>query len=219
MLPYWLLFALFAAGALFTSGRPAVERHGATLLFTLACIATVVMIGFRVDVGGDRYTYLEFYKRMNLYPLSRAIGMGDPSYALLNWTVRRADLGMWLVNTVCAAIFVAGLGKFALRQPNPWLAMLIAVPYLIIVVAMGYTRQAAALGLRHVGPCRLRSRRGPSVRRVGARRGDIPSDRHCHAADRADVGDAQQIGDVADDDPAHRHAVCRVRARAMSTGW
>lgn len=147
MLPYWLLFALFAIGALFTSGRPAVERNGPTLLFTLACIATVVMIGFRVDVGGDRYHYLEFYQRMNLYPLSRAIGMGDPSYALINWLARRADLGMWLVNTACAVVFVTGLGKFALRQPNPWLAVLIAVPYLIIVVAMGYTRQGAAIGL------------------------------------------------------------------------
>ena len=147
MLPYWLLFVLFAAGALLTSGRPAVERHDATFPFTLACLATVAMIGLRLDVGGDRYHYLEFYERMNLYPLVRAIRMGDPAYALLNWTVRQADLGMWLVNTVCAAIFVTGLAKFALRQPNQWLAVLIAVPYLIIVVAMGYTRQAAAIGL------------------------------------------------------------------------
>ena len=147
MLPYWLLFALFAAGALFTSGRPSVERQPATALFVFACIATVAMIGLRVDVGGDRYHYLEFYQRMNLYPMLRAMRMSDPSYGLLNWIVRQADLGMWLVNTVCAALFVTGLGKFALRQPNPWLAVLIAVPYLIIVVAMGYTRQAAAIGL------------------------------------------------------------------------
>lgn len=30
---------------------------------------------------------------------------------------------------------------------NPLLAILVAVPNLIIVVAMGYTRQAAAIGL------------------------------------------------------------------------
>lgn len=36
---------------------------------------------------------------------------------------------------------------FARRQPNPWLALVIAVPYLIIGVGMGFTRQSAALGL------------------------------------------------------------------------
>lgn len=60
--------------------------------------------------------------------------------------VRRARPRHVAGPTVCAAIFVIGLAKFALRQPNPWL-VLIAVPYLIIVVAMGYTRQAAAIGL------------------------------------------------------------------------
>lgn len=145
MLPYWSLFALFAAGAATYGGQLAI-RERPTFLFAIACIATVAMIGLRLEVGGDFYSYLDFYTRMSLFPFAKAIGFGDPAYAAINWIVRRADIGMWMVNTICAAIFVAGLGRFALRQPNPWLAMLIAVPYLIIVVAMGYTRQAAALG-------------------------------------------------------------------------
>jgi hypothetical protein len=48
---------------------------------------------------------------------------------------------------VCSALFIWGLVTFAKHQPNPWLAIVVAVPYLMIVVAMGYTRQAVAIGL------------------------------------------------------------------------
>jgi hypothetical protein len=44
-----------------------------------------------------------------------------------------------------------GIHVFCREQPLPWLALLVAVPYLIIVVSMGYSRQAAALGLVLVG--------------------------------------------------------------------
>ena len=53
---------------------------------------------------------------------------------------------IYAVNTICGAIFMTGLMIFSRRQPNPWLAIAVAVPYLIVVVAMGYTRQAVALG-------------------------------------------------------------------------
>ncbi|MBF5052779.1 hypothetical protein ISO4_01381 [Alcanivorax venustensis ISO4] len=41
---------------------------------------------------------------------------------------------------------MAGVVIFSRRQPIPTLALLVAVPYLITVVGMGYTRQAVALG-------------------------------------------------------------------------
>ena len=45
-----------------------------------------------------------------------------------------------------AAIFSSGLLSLCFRQPRFWLAVASAIPYLVIVVAMGYTRQAIALG-------------------------------------------------------------------------
>jgi hypothetical protein len=74
----------------------------------------------------------------------------DLGYALLNWGSSQLGTGIWLVNLVCAALLVWGLWKVAVRQPNPWLVFVVAVPYLIIVVGMGYTRQAAAIGLAMV---------------------------------------------------------------------
>ena len=35
----------------------------------------------------------------------------------------------------------------ARRQAQPWVALAVAVPYILVVLSMGYTRQAAALGL------------------------------------------------------------------------
>ena len=145
MLPYWILFAVFAFGAIRNS-RHGTEEQKPTIVFRLALIGLVLMIGLRFEVGGDWGHYLGFFRRMSIFDFDRAITMGDPSYAAINWLVRRADFSMGIVNLLCATIFVIGLGTFARRQPNPWLAILVAVPYLIIVVAMGYTRQAAAMG-------------------------------------------------------------------------
>ncbi len=48
-------------------------------------------------------------------------------------------------------IVMAGVVRFSRAQPLPWLSLLVAIPYLIIVVSMGYTRQSAALGLLLIG--------------------------------------------------------------------
>jgi hypothetical protein len=51
-----------------------------------------------------------------------------------------------MLNMVCGVIFVAGLTAFCRRQPNPWLAFLVAFPYLVVVVGMSGNRQSIALG-------------------------------------------------------------------------
>jgi hypothetical protein len=40
---------------------------------------------------------------------------------------------------------------FCQNSPRPWLSLAVAVPYLVIVVAMGYTRQGVAIGLVMLG--------------------------------------------------------------------
>ncbi len=50
------------------------------------------------------------------------------------------------VNFIIAISFVYGLFKFLNKQPNFWLGLTIAFPYLIIVVILGYIRQGAAIG-------------------------------------------------------------------------
>jgi hypothetical protein len=75
----------------------------------------------------------------------------EPGYQLLNWLSMEMDWGIFGVNVIGGAIFAVGLVVFCRRQPAPWLALAIAVPYVVIVVAMGYSRQGIALGLSMLG--------------------------------------------------------------------
>jgi hypothetical protein len=78
--------------------------------------------------------------------LIQAVKINDPGYMLLNWIGSNHFGGIYFVNTVCALILVLGLFCFCYKLPNKYLGLACAFPYLIIVVGMGYTRQAAALG-------------------------------------------------------------------------
>jgi hypothetical protein len=143
--PYWLLFSIFAIGSLEYRRRGSIGNQANPLLLA-AAVFVALMIGFRYEVGGDWGTYGRMFADTRYVALGVALGQGDPGYSFLNWVGQRLDFNIWFVNLACAIIFTWGLIKFARRQPSPWLAGLVAVPYLIIVVAMGYTRQAAAIG-------------------------------------------------------------------------
>jgi hypothetical protein len=144
VLPYWLLFATFAAAAAGTRKR--VDFRTWNPILILAGLVAVLMIGLRRQVGADWANYERIFYATGVVDLGEALAMVDPAYAFLNWIAYTNGIDIWLVNFVCAAIFVFGLVRFANRQPNPWLCIAVAVPYLIIVVGMGYTRQAVALG-------------------------------------------------------------------------
>jgi len=142
---YWILFAIWAAGAI-QFARRQYQAYNRAFYITVATL-TALMIGLRYDVGGDWFTYLHMYETIAFQTLGPALTTTDPGYAILNWISAGADWGIWFPNLGCGILFMAGLSRLAWRQPNPWLAVLVAVPYLIIVVAMGYTRQAAAIGI------------------------------------------------------------------------
>jgi hypothetical protein len=146
LFPYWLLFSIFAAGAVEYRRRGAIGEQSAPLL-VFAGLLTALMIGLRYQVGGDWYTYEEIYFYLSYLSFDEALQTGDPGYAALNWIADKFGFGMWFVNLVCGLIFSWGLIRFAKRLPNPWLAGVAAVPYLVIVVVMGYSRQGVAIGI------------------------------------------------------------------------
>jgi hypothetical protein len=145
VLPYWLLFTFSAAGALEHRRRAAREFQGGPLLMVLALVC-LLMIGLRWEVGGDWENYLRILEYFRYREFTDSVFDSDPGFSALNWLALRIGGDIWFVNLVCAAIFTWGLVKFARQQPNPWLVFVVAVPYLVIVVGMGYTRQAAAIG-------------------------------------------------------------------------
>lgn len=167
MIPYWLLWTFFFLGVLFSQRRaqlqPSLQPQplgagivqeappGLSLMMVVGLIVMSLMIGLRYDVGGDWETYAMMFKRAGYWTFEQALFRGDPAYSLLNLAAQEIGADIWLVNIVCGALTVWGIAALARGEPQPWLALLLSIPYLIVVVAMGYTRQATALGLVMVG--------------------------------------------------------------------
>lgn len=149
MLIYWGIFAFFAVGAMSdVSRRPDFSRWRPGWLFGGLLIAA--MIGFRYEVGADWNTYEFIFSYTGFIGFWRAVDLGDPSYQALNWAVHALGGEVVWVNLGCAILFTWGLFRLARVQPYPWLAVLVAVPYMVLVVSM-YTRQGAALGILMAG--------------------------------------------------------------------
>ncbi len=161
MFPYWVLFGYFAAGAFLHGDSD--RKHGISPFLVAGIVLIALMIGLRHEVGGDWFGYQRIFAFAGIAELQRVLALGDPGYQILNWVAQKVGAGIWLVNLICALIFSAGLLAFARIQPNPWLAVLVAVPYLVIVVAMGYTRQSVAIGIILAGLANME--RGGSVAR------------------------------------------------------
>lgn len=145
---YWLLLAYPAVMAfLFPNVR---GRHGVTLGQALALLAFAAfytgMSFFRYEVGADWYAYEVMYQTARSTRLEGALSISDPLFSLLLWVSGQFDWGIYFPNAVCSLVLVIGVIMLAVQLRQPWLAMLAAVPYLLIVVGFGYIRQAAALG-------------------------------------------------------------------------
>lgn len=145
MLAYYVLFLVPAIAALIRAGRDQ-EPHRQTMPAWFI-LSAAVLIGLRHEVGGDWDAYLEHYQRAASSGFWDALLLGDPGYMLLNWLSAQVGGDIYLTNFLCGVIFMTGIAAFCAQQPRPWLALAVAVPYLIVVVAMGYSRQAVAIGL------------------------------------------------------------------------
>jgi hypothetical protein len=156
MWPYWLLFLIPTYWAI-VQLKPISHSVGPVRpdnwSFVWKCIFVflVLMIGLRHEVGGDWESYLEMldsYSSSNLN--SREFAFQDPAFVLFNLLAVKTGFGIYILNFLSAIFFCWGLVVFCRAQPRPWLALAVAVPYLITVVAMGYTRQGVAIGIAMV---------------------------------------------------------------------
>lgn len=148
MLVYWLMFLVPAWGVL-QPGR--LKPSQAQVVWTFVGVVFAMLMGLRDQVGGDWFAYLPMFLNTGAMGFAEAISSGDPGYSALNWIVQHLGGSVYGANLACAAMLMWGTVVFCRRQPNPWLALLAAVPYMLIVVGMGYTRQGVALGLALIG--------------------------------------------------------------------
>ena len=142
MIPYWLLLLVPLWACL---ERP--RKRWPLWQSWFIGISLTLFIGLRHEVGGDWFNYIPYLTRSEGLTISELMPWGDPGYNILNWLFSSYSWGIYGVNLVSAAIFSTGLVLFCRAQPRPWLALCLSIPYLVIVVAMGYSRQGVAIGL------------------------------------------------------------------------
>ena len=147
MIPYWLLLLLPVWACAQGSRRPWNDSQA-----WLIGICLTLFIGLRHEVGGDWFNYIPYVTRAEGLTFGEIISVignhwGDPGYNILNWLFASYSWGIYGVNLISAVIVSVGLVLFCRAQPRPWLALCLSIPYLVIVVAMGYSRQGVALGL------------------------------------------------------------------------
>lgn len=148
MTPYWVLFFIPAL-ALLSSRK--MSEHSTKIVWALVWVVFSLVIGLRHEIGADWFSYDNHLYLKSLASLSDVLIGGDPGYYLITWAVAQLGGTIHWVNLFCGMIVAAGVIRFSKNQPLPWLALLVSIPYLIIVVAMGYTRQSVALALVLVG--------------------------------------------------------------------
>lgn len=159
MTMYWLMFAVFAlaaftfnqpATAVASGGDPRVQATSFAPIFAGLCL--IAIVGLRYHVGGDWHNYELDFDLAHRQTLGELLSQRkEPGYAVAMWLAAQLDVDLWLVNLVMAVPFCWGLIQLCRQQPNPWLALLVATPFLIIVIGMGFSRQAAALGFLMAG--------------------------------------------------------------------
>ena len=161
MLAYWFLFLVPAFQAV-ARRKQTQSLPGQRWSFKWRAVFffLTLMIGLRHQVGGDWGSYLVSVDVTTSLTLFEALNRSgnDPADSLFSWLAAQSGLGIYLVNSVYGALFTWGLLVFCRSQPRPWLALTVAVPYLITVVAMGYSRQGVAIGLILLGMVALKNK-------------------------------------------------------------
>lgn len=120
-------------------------------MWVLAWLSFCLLIGFRFEVGGDWGNYRRYLLTAMSMDFKDIPIFNDPAFWFLNIASLRLGFGGTGVNVAGGILFTSGLVAFCRSLPRPWVALAVSVPYLIIVVAMGYNRQGIAIGLVMLG--------------------------------------------------------------------
>jgi hypothetical protein len=141
MIPYFLLLLIPSIFALSATRRLAIGAWYITFFIY------VVFVGLRFDVGPDWEQYGRIHHGLSYASFWDLATQVEPLSHLLFWISENGGFEIYLSNLVAAIIMMIGVFSFARRTANPWLALVAATPYFIIVIGMSGIRQAMAAGI------------------------------------------------------------------------
>ncbi len=141
---YWILLLM---PAIFALHPVRVDAHTQKLIFILFGVLLILLVGLRHDVGGDWDRYISiyaFHENTNL-DFSKFTS-GDYGYEFIHWLGINYFNGVYFTNLISAIFFTSGLIRLSRAMPMPWVSIFVSIQFLVIIVAMGYTRQSVAVG-------------------------------------------------------------------------
>lgn len=143
MWPFMLLGSVFALASIFGQrGKPHL------VLWIGSCLILIVFIGLRHHVGMDWNNYLRMIDKVTLISTFEDFWIiAEPGYALLLLIGSLSGSGIYVTNLLGAIIFCVGLFVFARRTPEPWLALIVALPFFVVAFGMSANRQAIAAAI------------------------------------------------------------------------
>lgn len=141
MVPYLLLLSIPCLLAIFH------PRKINSILFYVVLLVFVFFVGFRYQIGPDWNSYEYTHLSLLGQDIIVALLHSEPlSYALF-WISENLGFEVFLSNIVAALILSFGVFSFSRQTLNPWIAIIAATPYLIIVFGMSGIRQAMGVGV------------------------------------------------------------------------
>lgn len=146
MFLYFAPIIVFSFFALFSSRSSFSNKYIVYIIF----ISLVFFIGLRNEVGTDwNLIYTNFLDFQSDYETSgELVGVtSEPLYTLISFLSNTFNSSIYGVNVICCLIFFAGLFRFVSTLKRPWLALVLAYPYYILVASINFNRQSAAIGI------------------------------------------------------------------------
>lgn len=140
MVPYLLMFAVPGLYALTGTRRTKYIFWSVGFLYWL-------MIGFRYQIGMDWNNYYYKYLYEVNHSLTQALFNREPGYQILNWMGHATGGGLILVDAIAGMTFCVGYFCVAKRCREPFLAIAVGTPLLVVAFAMSGLRQSISLGI------------------------------------------------------------------------
>lgn len=142
MYPYLLMIGLPSVLGLATKRNTQI-----TIGLLLVFILFLGVIGLRYDIGPDWFAYTMQAQRLPNENFDALRAEGEYGWSALVILLDAMGLGIQGLAFVAGVAFVGGLCMLARSCEEPMLAIVAAVPYLSIAVAMSGMRQAMAIGI------------------------------------------------------------------------
>ena len=125
------------------------DKNTKNFFYYLLILFFIFLIGLRDNVGGDWGRYKQYFDDLpKYYFIDRGFfiqSSHDYGYQFTISLFKLLNLDFYLLTLCIAILFMTAISNIAQKNKERLLTILIAFPFIILIVGMGYLRQGTAL--------------------------------------------------------------------------